>query len=1179
MLPGVRGSLVSGQFLEEDLARLFGGHLGEATRDRAMREARQWWQRQVAVLGPTSSLRAIVDVAALPLGVMLGFEAADVRFFADQAVASVVLRSSSGAVVSLLVTSWGAGLDAVWRTAVRLGASVQTPWSLSFNVTHLRLVDARRTYARRFVEFDLGIALAHPDTFAACWGMLRAEACGTSPADPGFTVDGTTAPLLDRIVESSAQRAVGVCASLRQGVLDALVELVRGFVAAGCPSGAETASEPNLREILEQSLTIVYRMLFLFYAEARGLLPVWNPIYKESYAIETLRAIAERPNEAAGLWETLQAMSRLAHAGCRAGTLCVTPFNGRLFSPEQTPIAERSALDGRTVRRAILALSTEPGRGGGGRQRIAYRDLGVEQLGSVYETVLEYEPRLTADLPQSFAGPTRPLPVRCAATGRKTDLSAPGGSCVSVRLEPGGGRRKASGTFYTPRSITEFLVRNALEPLVAEASADAILRLRVLDPSMGSGAFLVAACRHLAGAYEAALVRDGICHASDIGETERSGIRRKVAERCLFGVDLNPMAVQLARVSLWLTTLAVDRPLTFLDHNLRVGDSLVGASLDDLARQPPVRSGARARSVQSSALPLVEPDDLELLLQAVLPLRDRIAHEPSDSLPDVRSKEAILLQLNDPKSGLSRLRAAADLWCACWFWDAARHAPDRRTYGDLAAAILHAGGALPGRAAQPLLAEAHAIATRRKFFHWTLEFPEVFFDSSGRPLGNPGFDAVVGNPPWDMLRADSGSTADRECGRTSARRLISFARDSGIYTISGDGHLNTFQLFVERALRLTRRGGRMGFIVPWGLASDRGCAALRRALLERADTDTLVGFENTAGVFPIHRSVRFLVLTATPGSRTDRIRCRFGERDPHALDTIPQAAQDATPEHFPLTLTAALIRRLSGDDLSIPDIRTPGDLAIVERISSRFPPLGSAAGWGAGFSRELNASDDRRYFRPGGGPLPVIEGKHLDPFRVRVESCGFHIHERDAARLVDPERTYRRARLAYRDVASATNRLTLIAAIVPPGCVTTHTLFCLKTRLTADEQAFLCGILNSFVANFLVRQRVTTHVSAGILSRIPAPRPASRSVVFREAVDLCAALSAARDPERHEAYARLQALMAIVYQLTSEEFSRVLDSFPLIRPETKAASREAFGRLSLPAPPAGCHRGRGERRP
>ncbi|MBE3100228.1 MAG: hypothetical protein IMZ44_24165, partial [Planctomycetes bacterium] len=182
----------------------------------------------------------------------------------------------------------------------------------------------------------------------------------------------------------------------------------------------------------------------------------------------------------------------------------------------------------------------------------------------------------------------------------------------------------------------------------------------------------------------------------------------------------------------------------------------------------------------------------------------------------------------------------------------------------------------------------------------------------------------------------------------------------------------------------------------------------------------------------------------------------------------------------------------------------------------------------------------------------------------------FHIREDDAATIVDPERTFRRARLAYRDVASATNRLTLIAAVVPRGCLTTHTLFCLRTPLTVRDQAFLCGLLNSYVANFLVRQRVTTHVSAGLLGRIPAPRPPADAAVLREGAELSEALAASADPEQHDAYPRLQALVASAYQLTPAEFSRVLESFPLVDPRTREAARLEFSRISRPSRPAGC---------
>ncbi|MBE3134808.1 MAG: N-6 DNA methylase [Acidobacteria bacterium] len=1090
---------------------------------------------------------------------------------ADQLLASVVLRASAGAAVTFLIATWGAGLDALWRTAVRLGASQGAAWCICCNARALRLVDARHTYARRYVEFDLETALASPGAFAALWGLLRADAFAPPGVPPSRGIDaGTAGPLIDRIVEASARRAVGVCAALRRGVFEALVEILQGLVAASPVFCRSPRNAPPIDEVFEQALTIVYRVLFLLYAEARGLMPVWHPVYRDSYAIETLRSLAEQPRRATGIWATLQAMSRLSHAGCRAGSLRVTGFNGRLFSPDQTPLGETCAVDDEAVRRAILALSTEPGRGGQGRARISYRDLGVEQLGSVYESILEHEPRVVVATPRRSTD-AREIPLARSPVGAAGQRTRPTGRArVAVRLEPGSGRRKATGTFYTPRPITEFLVRSVLDPLVAHAAAETILQVRVLDLSMGSGAFLVAACRYLAAAYEAALVREGVRPASDIDEAERAGFRRAIAQRCLFGVDLNPMAVQLARVSLWLTTLAADRPLTFLDHHLRVGDSLTGASPDDIARQPPGLAGGRGRAARPASLPLFEASDLEDTLRAVLPVRSLIEREPGDSLDAVRSKETALAALDEPASGLSSWKAVADLWCACWFWDVGADAPDRRIFGDLVAALLHARSSLSPPVARTWHEAAHRIALRRRFFHWTLEFPEVFYDAGGRPLTNPGFDAVVGNPPWDMLRADRATGDGREPARAAARQMTTFARASGVYSSSGEGHANLYQLFVERALRLTRSGGRVGLVVPWGLASDHGCARLRRWLFERADTDTLVGFDNAAGVFPIHRSVRFLAFISTVGGRTGRIRCRFGERNPQALDAIPHSTHDATPAHYPLTLTPSFIRRLSGDDLSIPDIRTPDDLAIVERVAARFPRLASADGWGAEFSRELNATEDRRHFRSGTGRLPVVEGKHLGPFRVRLDSCAFHIREDDAATIVDPERTFRRARLAYRDVASATNRLTLIAAVVPRGCLTTHTLFCLRTPLTVPDQAFLCGLLNSYIANFLVRQRVTTHVSAGLLGRIPAPRPPADAAVLREGAELSEALAASADPEQHDAYPRLQALVASAYQLTPAEFSRVLESFPLVDPRTREAARLEFSRISRPSRPAGC---------
>ena len=181
-------------------------------------------------------------------------------------------------------------------------------------------------------------------------------------------------------------------------------------------------------------------------------------------------------------------------------------------------------------------------------------------------------------------------------------------------------------------------------------------------------------------------------------------------------------------------------------------------------------------------------------------------------------------------------------------------------------------------------------------------------------------------------------------------------------------------------------------------------------------------------------------------------------------------------------------------------------MRILDRIVHAIPRLDAANGWNVKFGRELNATDDRAHFHSGRSGMPVLEGKHIEPFSVRVERAALRISERAAGRLLDAATTFSRARLAYRDVASSTNRLSLIAAVLPPGVVTTHSLFCLKTRLSGDDQAFLCAMLNSYVANYLVRQVMTTHLGSTTVEALRVPKPLSDSPVFEEIVELAHAL-------------------------------------------------------------------------
>ena len=279
--------------------------------------------------------------------------------------------------------------------------------------------------------------------------------------------------------------------------------------------------------------------------------------------------------------------------------------------------------------------------------------------------------------------------------------------------------------------------------------------------------------------------------------------------------------------------------------------------------------------------------------------------------------------------------------------------------------------------------------------------------------------------------------------------------------------------------QLARPGGRIGLVLPSGVVTDAGSAPLRRHLFERADVDSVTGLDNRAGIFPIHRSLRFVLLTATTGQPTRDIACRFGITRTEDLD--------APGSHRPpLVVTRPLLARLSGeDDLGIPEVATEQDLRILEKIAAKFRWLGTADGWNVQFGRELNATDDSGAFAPfngSAGARPVLEGKQVDPFRVSIDRCRYELRAGGSTRHVA-----RRARLAYRDIASATNRLTLIAAMIPPRAVTTHTLFCLRTVLPVGAQHVLCALLNSFVANYLVRLRVNTHVTVAFVSRLPVP--------------------------------------------------------------------------------------------
>jgi Eco57I restriction-modification methylase len=1077
MIAGVRGRLISASFAATELPAIAGS--SAPTRD-ALRTLHQWATRREATFGPASGVRAVADGIAIPLLKILGFTI--MRRQDAHAYARLEAGWRGMPLVPVLIAGWDDPLDGIWRHSILDAVRADERWGFAFNGSSLRIVDAHRTWSRQYLEFDLALLSQDEDAFALLWRVARAESLATPPR------------LLDRAVDLSARHGVAVCGALADGVLDAL-ELLLGALA-------ERVRRAPTQSLLDQALTVVYRILFLLFAEARGLVPMWHAVYRDRYTIDSIVSTLLRGTRVRGVWDAVNAISRLVYNGCVAGELKVTAFNGRLFSPSATGAIDRTPIDDDLMSRAVLSISSTPASRGNGRTRITYRDLDVEELGAVYEQVLEYE-------------------ARAGQLTRTRDL------------------RKSTGAFYTPRTLTSYVVRETLAPILAGRTGDQILRLRILDPAMGSGAFLVAACIQLAEAAEEALTREGTWNRADVTPSDRVALRRAIAQRCLFGVDLNPTAVQVARLSLWLTTLAADKPLTFLDHRLVAGNSLVGASPADVARQP---GGGTRRGKRACHNGLFETNDFVPVLRNAATTRAQLADQADETAAIVRAKEKTLAALHAPDGPLGRRAKVLDLWCAGWFWPN-RQPPDRGTFGDLANLLLERGSALPPRIAKPLLELARGAAADHCFLHWPLTFPEVFVDEDGQPLSDGGFDAIVGNPPWDMVRGDSGEEMERRSRRAHAQHLTNFVRDSGIYRVEARSHVNRYQLFVERALQLTRRGGRIGLILPAGTVTDSGCAPLRRHVFDHAALDSIVGFDNRHGIFPIHRSVRFVAITATVGIPTERIRCRFGLSRPEDLEQV-------TPDKpNRVELTRAFIVRLSGDeDLAVPEIRSEIDLQVIERISACVPMLQD--GWKVAFGRELNASDDRHRFMafdrdaPG---RPVLEGKQIDSFRASVEGCRYQLRADTTVRIP------RRPRLAYRDIASATNRVTLIAAIIPAEAVTTHTLFCLKTPLPLDGQHVLCALLNSFVANYLIRLRVNTHVTVSLVSRLRVPVLDRASRTFRRLSTLAQTLmhspaSAEQQPE----YAELQGVVARLYGLSESEFAHVLSTFPLIPPEIKS---------------------------
>ena len=592
---------------------------------------------------------------------------------------------------------------------------------------------------------------------------------------------------LPTVLRKSREFQARVSTQLAGQVLTGLYALGRGLQDAHVRSGGKLLEHPlkeSPQKVYEALTSVLMRMVFLLFAEDRGLVPE-SALYHEGYSLhglyERLRQDRERypdtMDQRYGAWARLLALFRLVHGGSRHPDLRMPAREGFLFDPERFPFLEGRARKGveaaiplipdgtiLTVLENLLILDGE---------RLSYRTLDVEQIGSVYETIMGFRieiatGRMVAIKPKKASGApvhvdldallaTKPgerakaienttgVKVTDAAAkgiqaaGRHEDLLAALEKRIdrratpvpvaagSIYLQPTDERRR-SGSHYTPRSFTEPIVQKTLEPVFARLgdspTPDQILALKVADIAVGSAAFLVEACRQLADRLIAAWHAHGERVRIPADEDEQLFARRLVTQRCLYGVDRNPMAVDLAKLSLWLTTMARDHPFTFVDHAIKCGDSLVGLTNRQISAFHWDPAQAKGQ--------LLAPRSLEEDVQRVIKNRTEILAIVEDNPASVLKKREKLVQA---EAAAENVKNAGDLVIAAFFAEGGRRVDRRDEY--LAKLLeLHRGDAH----LIPWMTETRESGQRP--FHWEMEFPEVFHRD------DPGFDAIVGNPPY-----------------------------------------------------------------------------------------------------------------------------------------------------------------------------------------------------------------------------------------------------------------------------------------------------------------------------------------------------------------------------------------------------------------------------------------------
>jgi hypothetical protein len=1057
--------------------------------------------------------------------------------------------------VPVHLLGWNVELDKRARTNVR-GASRTAPhsmiqemlnrtddhlWAVLSNGKRLRLLRDNHTLGRAsYIEFDLEGMFGGEQfaDFAIMYVLVHASRLRSDkPVDCWLEKWRTTAI-------TDGTRALQ---DLRVGVKNALETLGTGFL--------EHPDNRALRDLIADNpgatsdyyrwlLRVVYRLIFLMVAEDREVLHAedvpaaarnW---YQDYFSVSRLRRLATRRR--AGRHHDLWATQRLVFAALGdegQSSLGLPAYGSFLFSEGAVGLLHNSNISNARLLDAIRYLSQIVDRESGVQRAVDYKNLGAEELGSVYEALLAYVPTVAED-----------------------------GITFSSEILAGNAR-KTSGAYYTPTELVEVVLDESLDPLLDEASKSedpvaAILALTVCDPACGSGHFLVAAARRIARRLAIAMTGD----PEPSAQATREAMRLVVAH-CIYGVDLNDLAAELAKISLWLEALTPGKPLAFLDAHIKVGNALLGATPALLARNVPdeafnplaqddrsyassvKKHNKREReriSDDQTSLWSGEAHDILVSNTAFSHAFDEVEAVEADSIDDLR-KQADAWRRAEADPDLQRARLVADAWCAAFVW------PLNPADEDFVEPITHRTlvtlqnqpDLVPLRQRRHMLS---ALSRRNRFFHWHLEFPQVFhvpdsLTSAENPAGwNGGFSLVLGNPPWDTLSPDRreffgqfvegirGMSKDEQdkaidnlmaepamaaAWSTYERDLLAtvhFLKNSRRYTLYaagnlGKGDFNVYRNFVEQALRTIRPGGYAAQVVPGGLYGGANASAIRRHLVHEMDWRILIGCINTGGKwFPDADVDRFCAYSARKVEPTSQLDVAFGLASPATVK------QDIAKVRIGVPLSTVIEN--NPDTFAISDIRDPDQARITFSMYRAAPAFGKAIQGSPlrVYQREIDMGNDRDLLVEGHIGLPVFEGRMIDQYDYRAKKYlsghgnnsrweetpfghvdkGIHPQWR-VLRADVPNKVRERAeryRVGFGDVANPRNERSLVATIIPPKTICGHTVptFVFKE---GEEWAYFVflAVANTLSMDFLARQRLTSiHMSYTVLDSLPIPR-------------------------------------------------------------------------------------------